>query len=527
MDSFDIQKYLNIAIKRKWCLILPFLITVLGGFTYLLVAPRIYEAQTLILVQQQKVPEDYVQSVVSTTLAERLNTIQQQVTSRTNLESIIKEFGVYESSDKYSQLDSKVEALRSMISITTSKGSANKAISSFTISFRCDDPKKAMDVTNKLAFNFTSENLKIREEQAIGTSTFLSDELKATEEQLKQKEEELKQYSERYMGGLPDQLQTNLNILGRLSTSLEQLNANLRDAENRRTSILKDIAALDAAPPAVSAQGKQEAGQQNDLASLKGQLRSMEARYTKNHPDVISLRETIAAMEQERAESLAKSDSSTIDEVSSVPVNPAGQALRRQLQEIDIDIADFKAKIDETNAQIKSYQAKVEDTPKRQQELLSRERDYESLKELYTSLLNRKLEADLSVSMEKKQKGEQFKVIDSAKIPQKPVEPDVQKIILMTIFLGLGLGCGLAFIMEMMDTSYKTPDDAEKEMQLPVLASFPTILTETELRNIKRKNIFAYAGVSVGFILSVIGILVVVKGVPGAMSFIKGIFMSV
>jgi len=527
-SSFDFQKYINIAIKRKWWIIVPFLIVVLGGFTYLLITPRIYEAQTLILVQQQKVPEDYVQSVVSTTLSDRLTTIQQQVTSRTNLESIIAEYGLYESSKKYTLIDSKVETVRSMISIATSKdtSSRNSEISAFTISFRYDDPEKAMDVTNKLASNFISENLKIREEQALGTSTFLSDELKSTEEKLKQKEEELKQYRERYMGGLPEQLETNLSILERIQTNLDQVNTNLMDAENRRTSILKDIAASNTAIPSVSAQGGGGVGQQNDLASLKAQLTSLEARYTKNHPDIIRLKETIAAMEKQQSEDIAESNVQGADDGSNVTVTTADQALRRQLQDINLDIADFKAKIAEINLQIRQYQEKVDESPKREQELLTMNRDYENLKASYSSLLDRKLEADLSVSMEKKQKGEQFKIIDSAKIPEKSVEPNVQKIILMTLFLGLGLGCGLAYLMEVMDTSYRTPEDAEKEMQLPVLVNFPFIHTENELKQIKRKNIFAYTGVSLGFILSVIGILVVVKGVSGTMEFVKSFFLN-
>jgi len=526
MDSFDIQKYLNMALKRKWWIIIPFLISLLSGFTYLLVTPRIYEAQTLILVQQQKVPEDYVQSVVTTTITDRLATIQQQVTSRTNLEGIISEYDLFSSSGKNAFIDSKVEALREMVSITLSKDSQsrNSEVSAFTISFRYDDPRKAMEVTNKLASNFISENLKIREEQALGTSSFLSDELKTTEEKLKEKEEELKQYRERYMGGLPEQLTTNLSILERLQTSNEQLNANLRDAENRRTAILKDMSSSGTtASTSVTAGEGQNSGQPDSLASLKGQLTSLEARYTQNHPDVIRLKETIAAMEKELA-ARAASAPQVADEGSVSEITTVDQSLKRQLQEINLDIAEFKAKIDETNSQIRNYQAKVEDSPKREQELLSLNRDYSNLKEYYNSLLNKKYQADLSVSVEKKQKGEQFKVIDAAKIPEKPVEPDVKKIILMTLVIGLGLGCGLAYVMEMMDTSYRVPEDAEKDLQLPVLVSMPLIHTETEINRMKRNDILAYTGVSAGFVLSVIIILLSVRGGAGMVEFFKGFF---
>jgi polysaccharide chain length determinant protein (PEP-CTERM system associated) len=530
MDSFDIQKYVNMAVKRKWWIIVCFLITILVGFTYLLITPRIYEAQTLILVQQQKVPENYVQSIVSTTVSDRLRTITQQVSSRTNLENIINEYGLYGSSKSDMMMDSKVALLKKMITInvTNSGGNSNET-SAFTISYRSEDPKKTMDVTNALASNFTSENSKIREEQALGTSTFLSDELVSVEERLKKKEEELKEYQERYMGGLPEQLQTNLSILERLQTNLDQLNSNLNDAANRRTAILKDIAASKASSLSQSSSSTGQSAQQDDLASLKNQLATLESRYTSNHPDVIRLKETIAAMEKKKVEASNQSDLNNSNEKSTETeiVTSIDQALARQLQEINLDIVNYKAKIEETNSQIKDYQVKVESTPKREQELLSLKRDYNNVKELYNSLLNRELEAGISVSMEKKQKGEQFKVIDFAKMPTTPVEPDVRKIILMTLALGLGLGCGLAYLRDMIDTSYKTPDDAEREIQLPVLVTFPNILTEIEAKNIKRKNIFAYSGVGVGFIVSVITILFVTKGMHVTINYLKSVLEKI
>jgi len=519
MESLDLQKYINMAIKRKWWIIIPFLVVLLAGFYYILKTPKIYQASTLILVQAQKVPEDYIQSVVSTDLADRLRTITQQVTSRTNLENIINEYGLYDLTRQGASLDAKVESVRKMIAIDVTS-SGRSETNAFTISFRNSDPQKAMDVTNKLASNFISENLKIREEQALGTSTFLSDELVSVEERLKGKEEELKKYREHYMGGLPEQLQTNLSILERLQANLEQLNSNLRDAENRRGELLKEIAVSSASRPAQSSQPGQVGV--DELASLRNELASLESRYTQNHPDVIRLKETIAALEKERTATQTQSESSVDEGAIDISTSSIDQNQKRQLQEINIDIDGYKADITDTNAQIKLYQARVEDTPKREQELLSLNRDYNNLQEMYNSLLERKLEAELAVSMEKKQKGEQFKVIDSAKVPTIPVEPDVRKIAMMTLALGLGLGCGLAYLMEMMDTSFRTPGDTEKETGLPVLVNFPFILSEIEARSIKRKNIFAYTGVSVGFILSVIGILVAVRGVNGTIEFLQG-----
>lgn len=517
MQSFDITKYLDMAARRKWLIIIPFLITVLAGLLYILIIPKIYEAQTLILVQPQRVPEDFVRAIVSTTVEDRLRTVSQQVTSRTNLEKIIEEHDLYSQPESNMLLDDKVALLRKMIKIDVTQDGRSRGTIAFTIAFRGKDPRKVMEVTNALASNFITENLKIRESQALGTSSFISDELKSVEYRLKEKEEELKNYRERYMGGLPEQLQTNLSILERMQGKLDQLNSNLRDAENRRIMIQTQISeqerpiAASPIPSVLTARGP------GDITSLKNELASLEGRYTRSHPDVIRLRETIAKLELEKPESGATLQGR---EQSTPRVD---QALSRQLQDITVEIKGLKEEIEKTQKQRQWYEMKVEETPKREQELLSQNRDYENLKELYTSLLNRKLEAGIAVSMERKQKGEQFRVVDPAKIPTRPVEPDLQKIILLVLALGLALGGGLAYLVEAMNLSFKTPEEVEEELRVPVLVSMPIRYTEKELRNIKLKKILGFTSVIVGFVLSVVGILFAVKGVDATLNHVSNI----
>ncbi|MDY6950013.1 MAG: XrtA system polysaccharide chain length determinant [Thermodesulfobacteriota bacterium] len=521
MGSSEITRYVNMATRRMWWIIIPFLLALLGGFAYALKTPKIYQAQTLILVQPQKVPEDFVRTIVSATVEDRLSTISQQVTSRTNLEKIIKEHGLYDSSDEQVFMDDKVALLRRMIKIDVNYGGRGRGTESFTIAFRGKDPKMVMEVTNALASNFISENLKIRESQAIGTSAFISDELASVEKRLLAKEEELKKYRQRYMGGLPEQLQTNLTILERLQGQLDQLLDSLRDAENRRIVVQTQISAQETARAEPLIGPTSDGGTPRDIASLKNELATLEAKYTANHPDVIRLKETIAGLEGQRLK----------DETGSSPpeafVYSVDQELKRQLQDISIEIDTLKAEIKKVQSQTKWYQKKVEETPKREQELLSLKRDYGNLRELYNSLLNRKLEAQIAVSMEKKQKGEQFRVIDPAKIPTRPVEPDLRRILLLTLAVGLGLGGGLAFLTEMMDTSYKTPEEVEKDLKLPVLVSMPIKYTEKEIKIKRLKRLLALVSVGLAFALSVTGIFLALKGVDASLAYLRKILSAI
>jgi polysaccharide chain length determinant protein (PEP-CTERM system associated) len=517
MEQQDVKKYLDIAKRRKYWVIIPFLATILGGLAYVLTVPKVFEAKTLILVQEQSVPKDIVRPIVAEDIDERLRTISQQVTSRTNLEKIVRDYQLSKGEGSALGMDELVESMRRKITIDVSKGGgARGSISAFTIAYRGKDPKKVMEVANALASNFISQNLEIRESQVLGTSSFLSGELESARINLAAKEEQLKEYRERYMGGLPDQLNANLAMLQRLQSQLEQLNRNLGDAENRRLLVQQTMDEVRKGRQKVvspSAQGSET----SDLPTLKNELAALEAKYTSNHPDVIRLKKTIETLEASEAKQGA--DSST----KATGLSKTEQALVQQVRDIELDMANTKAEMKRVQGEMAVYQKRVEDTPKREQELFSLNRDYGNLKELYDSLLKRKLEADIAVSMEKKQKGEQFRVIDPAKVPTHPVQPDVRRILLMVLVAGLGLGGALAYFVEMMDSSLRNADDLEKELKVPILVSIPFRYTEDQIRKRRRNETLKAASVVVGFVACLFSILLATKGLGHTLQYIKGL----
>ncbi len=392
----------------------------------------------------------------------------------------------------------------------SSRSSRMQKISAFTISLRYGDARTVAEVVNTLASDFVTENLKMRESHVLGTSAFLFDELASVEERLAKKEEELKQYREKYMGGLPEQLDTNLKILERLQQQLDQLNSNLREAENRKILIQQQIAES----TVLSATGE---ALPRDIHSLRKELASLELRYSESHPDIIILRKMIAKLETE----ISKIGTG-LAEGNLLP--GVDEGLRHQFQNVALEIKDFKAEIKEVQSETRWYEIKVKESPKREQELLILTRNYNNLQKLYDSLFSKKVEAEIAVSMEKKQKGEQFRIIEPAIIPTSPVAPNAQIVIIMTLALGLGLGGGLAVLKEAMDTSYKTPEEVKKGLHLPILAELPIRYTERELKDIKRKNTFAFAAVGLGFILSAIGIALAANGVDKTLDFAKNLF---
>jgi len=491
------SQVIDIVMRRRWFILIPLFLAVPVGIYLVLTLPMVYKADTLILIQPQKVPGDFVRSVVTTDIDTRLNTISQQIMSRSNLEKVIEQFDLF-SGPQYENMfpEDKITNLRKRISLDLIRSDKQSAADAFTISFKGKNPKLVARVTNGLARYFMDENMKVRETQALGTSDFLEDELATIRQQLEQQEAALKKYRETYMGGLPEQLDTNLRILEGLQTQHNTKNENLRNAKNNlvvaekeieENRKLKEQIAQENGDPSLPLKTEDEI----KLAQLEEQLEALKLSYTDKHPDIVRLKAKI----QELAEKVAAEEKDPII-AQSLAARSEEERKREMYQfsvrnELKFQIDALTQEIKKIEKQIVYYQKMVEDTPKREQELLSLNRDYENIKSLYDSLLARKLESDISVNMEKKQKGEQFRILDAARVPRAPSEPDMQKLFVMVIFAGLGLGGGGIFLLEYLDTSFrKTAEDVEDFLELPVLSTIPRLYQPKEIR-LRRLNLVA------------------------------------
>jgi polysaccharide chain length determinant protein (PEP-CTERM system associated) len=360
---------------------------------------------------------------------------------------------------------------------------------SFSISFEGQDPKTVMMVTNKLASLFIEENLKVRESQAEGTSEFLSKELQSVDERLKHKESEIRNFREHSMGQLPQQLDANLRILEQLQQQIKSTNESLRGAEDRSIVIQNQIELLKKREPQVvrlGAQGDVSIDRGEDplivqLKNLKRDLAVAQSKYKENHPDVIDLKKKIANIEPRIVEMMRNTQGQGISEqnLAAPSLDPESERLLAQYGEqyhaAVLETRRLREEEKRLKEQVAFYQRRIEETPRREQELSLLTRDYDLLKTNYQSLMDKKIQSQMAQNLEHKQQGEQFKVLDPARVPENPVKPDRNKILLMGAVIGLALGLGLTWLRETMDQSFHTVSDVESYLELPVLATIPNL----------------------------------------------------
>jgi len=521
-DGIDLP-YVKAALERRfWYVVVPFFMISLAAIVYLIVTPRSYKAQTVILIEPQKVPGEYVSSTVTVDLSARLRTITQQIKSRTRLEGIINQYDLYGDILTDATMTDAVKAFRDNIDVNVRGGHY-----AFEVSFQGKDQVKVRDVTNTLAHLFIESNLKLREAQATGTTKFLDRELERLQGDLRAKEEALRQFKEKYRGVLPENMNQNATMMAHLQKQLDSINATIEQTKDRKVLLdtqLKnlermeaqfasfEVGAGDTLETTDQAGGTPEAWTSPEVEDLRAELKNLKTRYSDRHPDVIKLQARITRLEEEQeapppdddGEELATEvDSSGVGASEGVSLFEAQKEdMRAQVRLIARELDDLRQEKNKIKGEMETYRQRIEMGPKIEQMLTDLSRGYEGIRNNYNSLLQKKYKAKVSENLERAQQAEQFTVLDPAKLPDKPFKPQTRKILLLAFCLALGAGFGVAFLREYLDASFSSAKELEGTIQIPVLVSIPLITTDRDRRGILVKKIVsATAMVSMASIL--------------------------
>lgn len=493
-DGLDIPYALAALRRRLWYVALPFFLVATGTIVYCIKAPRIYQSSTLLLVQEQEVPADYVRPTVTSDTRSRLNVLQEQVLSRPRLEEIIKRHNLYaDIRERFTMFDA-VEEMRKNVTVTIKDpGDRYRAApAAFEISYEGENALKVKEVTAAIATLFIEDNMKLRESQAVGTSQFLDREMERMREELRKKEEQVREFKEKHMGLLPEQMESNYRILGQLQQQLDSINVSLQQTEDRKVMLRTQLGTLET----VRASSGGTLGQTavsgpsltGGLDQLRQALETLKSRYTDTHPDIVRLKATIEKMEQEQAAPGGALPDAGQKNAASAPTQAERllQAhrddLSAQMGLIDRQLRGLGEDKKKVEAQIRQYRERIESGPEIEQMFVDLSRGYEEANENYQSLLQKKLQADLAENLERTQKGEQFVILEYANLPQKAIKPNVWKVLSMGLMLSLGAGLGLAFLREYLDPTFWRSKDVESIAQIPVLVSIPIVSTKGEHR---------------------------------------------
>ena len=464
--------------RRKWLAVVVFAVPFVTAASVIMFMPSVYKSTATILVDRQQIPESMVRPTVTSALETRLQTISQEILSRSRLDALIRQFDLYADQRHSVPAEELIGRLRKDIKLelkAVQQGEDRRSATiSFDLSYEGRNPETVARVTNTLASFYVEENLKARERQAVGTSEFLKVQLAEAKKRLDAQEQVVSDFKKRYMGELPQQTDANLGTVERISSQLLLNSGSQTRLKERRDALarqLADAAAL--SPDGAGAEGKVER-----LARLNLELRSLRSTYSDKYPDIARLKEEIAALERE----IANPD----PDAEKRALTPQFRRIKEAEAEIASELKILKGEEQRLRAAMDAYVGRVANSPKREQEFRELTRDYESTREYYYSLMKRYDEAQLAESMEQRQKGEQFRVLDPAIPGSQPSAPNRLRLILTAVALSVGLAVAAVILAEQINAACHSVDDLRSLTAAPVLLSIPLIVTSDDTERHKR-----------------------------------------
>jgi polysaccharide chain length determinant protein (PEP-CTERM system associated) len=468
--ALTVQDYITILKRRWWIVAIPAIIFPIVGFgiTYL-VQPE-YISQTLVLVEQQKVPESYVKAVVTEDLNGRLATMREQILSRSRLQPIIERFNLF-ANGKMS-MDDRIDLTRKNIGIAPIQSdiARTNGLPGFYISFKANDARTAQLVCGEIQSLFVNENTSDRALAAAGTTDFLKGQLADAKAKLDEQDARLAKFQQTYMGKLPGAEASNMNMMTTLNTQLDAATQALSRMEQDK-SYAESIVAMQ-----IQNQGSQapEHGgiapqaQQVELQQLLAQEADLTSRYTEDYPDVVSVKRKIAELRQK----MAATPPATVAASPTAPkaTDSLGvQQLRAQLRAMDQGIAQKKRDQAAIEAQLRTYQERVASSPAVEEEYKSITRDNQMAQGFYDDLLNKMNQSKMATDLERRQQGEQFRVMDEPNLPESPAFPKRPVFVGGGLAAGLGLGLLIVALLEYLDTAVRSERDIWAFTKLPTL----------------------------------------------------------
>ena len=493
------EEYWAIGIRRRWWILLPLFScwAVVWGASWLL--PTTYQSEALILVDQQKVPDKFVEPNVNVDLQDRLQSITQQILSRTRLQGMIDRFQLYSQPSGLSALlksPDPIDQMRKDIKIDLVESPGRRGeFSAFKIRYSAGSPQLAQQVNAELASLFVGENERTDRTLSENTTTFLESQLADARAKMEEQEAAVAAFKTTHSGDLPGQLESNVQILAGLQAQLQNTQHAVDVSKQQRIyleSMLQQFQSAQASSGGGGPTVTPSLALNQELLEMNRRLEDLRSRYTDDYPDVLTLKDMIAKTEalKKQAETEWISSQGPERATDALDLHVAGGALRdspavtmqipSQLKANQLEIESGQLHEKDLESQISAYQVRLNMTPETEQKLAGVSRGYEESKSNYDSLLQKQMQSQLATSLQQRQQGEQFRILDPPSLPDKPSAPNHFRISLSGLVLGIIVGTALAAFLELTDVRVYHETNLQGIVPVRVLVGIPHLSTLQE-----------------------------------------------
>ncbi|MBX3349523.1 MAG: hypothetical protein KF747_12330, partial [Nitrospira sp.] len=509
-SNINLRDYLAMLQRRRSSIVLVGGLLFSLSFVIAMLLPAIYKSKATILIEEQEVPAELVHSTITSYADQRIEMIKQQVMSRASLWKVVEQYNLYpemrreiptEGVIKRFIKDIEVEVISADV-IDKRTQHATKATIAFTVSYNSGTPDTAQRVANELTSLFLGENLKSRERQAQETTTFLKQEAESLAAHIEEVEAKLSKFKQRASGALPELMPLNLQMMNQADRELVDLDQQIRSLQERKSYLEGELATIKPNTPILSVTGERILDSVERLRALRAEYASASANFAPDHPDLIKMKQEIAALEREtgagpEGEEIAKQlidakgrlatltdrlgaehpdvlqtkrtiaalqqdlgrlGAGALNRNQPRPENPAYINIQAQLNSVVSSLDGLKNSRTIVKRRLEDYATRVERTPELEPDYLVLIRDRDTSAQKYQDIRSRLLEAKVSEGLEVQRKGERFSLIDPPGLPESPEKPNRKAIVLLGFILAMAGGAGAAALAEHLDHSIRTPE---------------------------------------------------------------------
>jgi succinoglycan biosynthesis transport protein ExoP len=527
--ALDVEDYVDI-LRRHWTWIVGptfagLVIAVVVAFLW----PDTYLSYAVMRITPSQVSDRIVPTNFNLHMQDRMNTMLQDVTSRSKLIDMIKKFNLYPTEQAKRPLEDIVEDMRLSVKIepveSTRAQQQKTSGSAFRIAYSYLNKNDAQKVVQEMVNSFMSQNIIDRRAKSRITTEFLSEEVKGAKANLDSIENELIAFKQRNAGKLPEELQANLQMQNSYQQQLhavqEVLNRNQQDKMMLETSLQNLKSQLNTVEIAeVESAAKSKTEVKNDrladaekrVAAAEAQLAEMRDQLLPGHPDLKNGVTRLETIKQERdriaAQVAAEEEKASKEAVPApVPQKRVNPIAMRNRAEVEAQIKTTQARIHafELDSEervkmqkaifdsLKSISERIQANPLTQGEYARLTRDYNLAKERYDDLSGKKSSSEVANRLEDRSAGEQLEVLDQASLPQKPSDPNRWMIVGAGTCIGLVLGLFLAGAQEVKDSTMKGIKDVRAYSNLNILSSIPLLENALLVRRKRRLTWLAWS----------------------------------
>ena len=497
--ELTLRDYFAIFKRRYLYLIVPFITVLAVSIGVAVFMAPVYQSTGTIMVESQQIPDNFVQSTVTSYADERIGVITQRVMIRENLLRIIDKFNLFGDDRRSVPASDLVERMRTMVSVeiisADVQGQRNngRTAIAFKITVEHSEPNLAFSVANEFVTLFLDENLRNRISRASETTDFLDNETQKLREELESFENQVADFKQVNSSALPEHLDLRINQRERAIRAAEGIDLSVKTLESQKSILEIDLSSITYS--STTGQGEISLNAEQELARVEAQLLEKSSIYGASHPDIASLNRKIDQLNK----TISESDGTNVS-AGELISDPQSAKIRARIEAIDETIEIQLALKKEIEQNIANLEETIIQTPQVERGLRALNRGYENAVEQYESIKAKLMDAQLSESLEEEKKAERFLVLEPPVLAETPIRPNRQKILLLGFFLAVASGVGAIFLIEMIDGSVYGMARLTEAVQQQPLANIPYITTWEETTKSKNR-LKVFAGFSVASVV--------------------------